>query len=333
MKAFACRRCGNRLYFGNSECLSCGSHLGFSRDEKAIVPVDDEGRYADATGQIWHVCANESLSGCTWLSDVEGGLCFSCALTRTRPADDDSAGLAEYKIAEDAKRRLIVELDERGFPITSRQQDPDTGLAFDLLSSAEERVTTGHSNGVITLDLAESDDVHRERLRVKMDEPYRTMLGHFRHEIGHFYWQQLVKDDLLDEFRQLFGDERESYADAVQRHYDQGAPEDWEECFISRYATMHPWEDFAETFAHFLHICDTVETASAYGLAPVADPSHFTRFRDLVTGVWIPLSIALNQINRSMGKGALYPFVIRQPVLDKLEYVARLGQRERSAAS
>jgi hypothetical protein len=142
------------------------------------------------------------------------------------------------------------------------------------------------------------------------------MLGHFRHEIGHFYWQQLVKDDLLEEFRELFGDERESYADAVQRHYDEGAPDDWETDF----------------FAHFLHICDTVETASAYGLAPGASPRSFTTFRELVTGVWIPLSIALNQINRSMGKGALYPFVIRQPVLDKLEYVARLGQRERSAA-
>jgi hypothetical protein len=333
VKAFSCRRCGNALYFGNSECVSCGTRLGFSREEKAIVPVDQHGQYVDAGGRVWHVCANAALAGCTWLSDVPGGRCFSCALTRTRPSDDDEKGLVEYRVAEDAKRRLIVELDDLGFPITTRQDDPETGLAFDLLSSVAEKVTTGHANGLITLDLAEGNDVHRERLRISMDEPYRTMLGHFRHEIGHFYWQQLVKDDLLEEFRELFGDERASYADAVDRHYREGAPADWGRNFISQYATMHPWEDFAETFAHYLHICDTVETAASYGLAPVASPTQFSHFRDLVTGVWIPLSIALNQINRSMGKGALYPFVIAAPVLDKLEYVARLGARERSAAA
>jgi hypothetical protein len=318
--------CGNALYFGNSSCVSCGTHLGFSRVEKAIVPVDEHGQYVDGENRVWHVCANSSLSGCTWLTDVPGGRCFSCDLTRTRPSDDDVKGLSEYPIAEGAKRRLIVELDDLDFPIRTRQEDPDTGLAFDLLSSVDEKVTIGHADGVITLDLAESNDVHREQLRVSMDEPYRTMLGHFRHEIGHFYWQQLVAGDadLLEEFRELFGDERESYAAAMERHYGQGAPPEWQERFISQYATMHPWEDFAETFAHYLHICDTVETASSYGLATVASPKQFSSFRDLVTGVWVPLSIALNQINRSMGKEPLYPFVIPRPVLDKLEFVARL---------
>ena len=130
--------------------------------------------------------------------------------------------------------------------------------------------------------------------------------------------------DLLEKFRGLFGDERESYQDAIDRHYSEGAPSGWQDEFISQYATMHPWEDFAETFAHYLHICDTVETASAYGLATVASPKQFSSFRDLVNGVWVPLSIALNQINRSMGKDPLYPFVIPPPVLDKLEFVARL---------
>jgi hypothetical protein len=306
--------------------MSCGTRLGFSREEKAIVPVDEHGQYVDSQGRVWHVCANNALSGCTWLCDTPGGRCFSCELTRTRPSDDDVKGIAEYPIAESAKRRLIVELDDLGFPIRTRQEDPSTGLAFDLLSSVDEKVTIGHADGVITLDLAESNDVHRERLRVSMDEPYRTMLGHFRHEIGHFYWQQLVdgRDDLLTEFRELFGDERESYADAMERHYGEGAPANWQERFISQYATMHPWEDFAETFAHYLHICDTVETASSYGLATVASPKQFSSFRDLVVGVWIPLSVALNQINRSMGKGALYPFVIPPPVLEKLEFVAGL---------
>lgn len=319
--------CGNALYFGNSSCVSCGTWLGFSRLEKAIVPVDEHGQYVDTHSRVWHVCANNALSGCTWLSGAPGGRCFSCNLTRTRPSDDDVKGLSEYPMAESAKRRLIVELDDLGFPIRTRQDDPETGLAFDLLSSVHKKVTIGHADGVITLDLAESNDVHRERLRVSMDEPYRTMLGHFRHEIGHFYWQQLVvgDGDLLSEFRELFGDDRESYADAMERHYSQGAPMEWQERFISQYATMHPWEDFAETFAHYLHICDTVETASSYGLATVASPKQFSSFRDLVTGVWVPLSIALNQINRSMGKEPLYPFVIPAPVLDKLEFVARLS--------
>ncbi|MDX6276017.1 MAG: hypothetical protein QOJ72_145 [Nocardioidaceae bacterium] len=318
--------CANTLYFGNSSCVSCGTRLGFSREEKAIVPVDEHGQYVDSQGRVWHVCANNALSGCTWLSDAPGGRCFSCELTRTRPPDDDVKGLSEYPVAESAKRRLIVELDDLDFPIRTRRDDPDSGLAFDLLSSVDGKVTIGHANGVITLDLAESNDVHRERLRVSMDEPYRTMLGHFRHEIGHFYWQQLVfgDDDLVAEFRELFGDERESYSDAMERHYSQGAPAEWQQRFISQYATMHPWEDFAETFAHYLHICDTVETASSYGLATVASPKQFSSFRDLVTGVWVPLSIALNQINRSMGKEPLYPFVIPRPVLDKLEFVARL---------
>lgn len=333
MKAFVCRRCGNPLYFGNSTCVSCGTRLGFSRDEKAIVPVDQHGQHVDSDGRVWHVCANASLSGCTWLTDVPGGRCFSCELTRTRPSDDDVKGLSEYPIAESAKRRLIVELDDLGLPILTRRDAPGAGLAFDLLSSVSGKVITGHADGVITLDLAESNDAHRERLRASMDEPYRTMLGHFRHEIGHFYCQQLVTGALLIEFRGLFGDERESYADAVQRHYGQGAPPDWQGGYISQYATMHPWEDFAETFAHYLHICDTVETASAYGLTTVAAPMQFTSFRDLVRGVWVPLSIALNQINRSMGKDALYPFVIPSPVLDKLEFVAALAQRSAPATS
>ncbi|MCW2799777.1 MAG: hypothetical protein JWQ70_1249 [Aeromicrobium sp.] len=327
MKSFSCRVCGNALYFENSICVSCKTNLGFSRAEEAIVPVDSKGQYVDATGEIWHVCANLNLSGCTWLTEYPGGYCFSCGLTRTRPSDDDIKGLAEYPLAEEAKRRLIVELDELGFPIYTREQDPETGLAFDLLSSANEKVVTGHHNGVITLDLAEGNDLHRERLRISMDEPYRTMLGHFRHEIGHYYWALLVQGDLLTEFRQIFGDERESYADAGERHYREGAPADWRQGYISQYATMHPWEDFAETFAHYLHICDTVETASAHGLTTVSSPSSFSSFRDLVTGVWVPLSIALNQINRSMGKGPLYPFVIPPPVLDKLDFVASLARR------
>ncbi|CAN5236647.1 putative zinc-binding metallopeptidase [soil metagenome] len=324
MRAFSCQVCGAALFFENSLCVSCKTNLGYSRAEFDIVPVDSTGAYVDSNGHSWRVCANLNLSGCTWLTDTTDRVCYSCHLTRTRPSDSDLKGLSEFFTAEEAKRRLIAELDELGFPIVPRSADPETGLAFDLLSSSAGKVVTGHHNGVITLDLAESNDVHRERLRINMDEPYRTMLGHFRHEIGHYYWALLVKGDLLVEFRDLFGDERASYAAAVDRHYQQGPAAGWDRTYVSKYAAMHPWEDFAETFAHFLHICDTVQTANAYGLWPTVFPLDFLDFSRLVVRTWIPMSTALNQINRSMGKDDLYPFVLPPPVLDKLQFVASL---------
>ena len=327
MKSFACEVCSAPLYFENSVCVSCGTNLGFMRKGRRIVPVAKDGTHVDADGHRWRVCANLNLSGCTWLTDTTDRICFSCHLTRTRPSDADAKGLAEFHTAEEAKRRLITELDELGLPIIPRSSEPKTGLAFDLLSSTTEKVVTGHHNGVITLDLAESNDLHREQLRVAMDEPYRTMLGHFRHEIGHYYWALLVQGDRLTGFRELFGDERVSYQDTSEAYYRDGPPKSWRGTSISKYATMHPWEDFAETFAHFLHICDTLETASAYGLEAVSEPRDLDNFADLVTQVWIPLSIALNQINRSMGKGDLYPFVIPARVIDKLQYVASLVPR------
>jgi hypothetical protein len=189
-------------------------------------------------------------------------------------------------------------------------------------------VVIGHRDGVITIDLAESDAAYREQVKQKLDEPYRTMLGHFRHEVGHYYEWQLVRgDDLMARCRELFGDETEDYQAALERHYAEGPPEGWEASHISTYATMHPFEDFAETWAHYLHICDTVETVAEYGLTAVAPVTAFTSFRDVVTGVWVPLAIALNMINRSMGKDDLYPFVIPGPVLDKLDFVASIANR------
>ncbi len=328
MKAFSCRVCDAPLYFENSLCVACGTPLGFSRDERAIVPLDGQGRYVDGQGLIWHVCANLNIAGCTWLAPLEGGLCSSCVLTRTRPNDEDGDWLEAFRVAEVAKRHLLHELDGLGFAVIGKHVDEEEGLAFDLLASAAEGVVIGHDHGVITLDLAESDDAHREKVRVDLDEPYRTMLGHFRHEIGHYYEWQLVRgDERLGRCRQLFGDESVDYQEAVDRHYAQGPPEGWQERYLSTYATMHPFEDFAETFAHYLHICDAIETAGAYGLTTVGSVHAFSSFRDVVLGVWVPLAVALNQINRSMGKEDLYPFVIPDPVIEKLEFVAGLAPR------
>jgi hypothetical protein len=253
--------------------------------------------------------------------DAEGELCAGCVLTRTRPSDDDPEAVEQWRVAEEAKRRLLFELGELGLPVES-WREREGGLAFELLSSRAEPVTTGHASGVITLDLAESDDAHREQMREQLGEPYRTVLGHFRHEVGHYYWPLLVPDGPARErYRALFGDERDDYGAALERHYADGPPADWPQRFVSAYAAMHPWEDWAETFAHHLHIWDTLQTAEAYGVrvegkAPAPGPDFRTLLEE-----WLPLTYALNAINRSMGRDDLYPFVLAEPVVDKLAFV------------
>ncbi|MFZ0225824.1 MAG: putative zinc-binding metallopeptidase, partial [Mycobacterium sp.] len=327
-----CPNCGQRLTFENSTCLSCDSALGFSLSEMALLVIakgdeSDHAGFVDANA--YQLCGNRNLAECNWLIrvDAPGGLCTSCALTVERPHDGDTAGLAEFARAEGAKRRLIAELYELKLPIVGRDEDPDHGLAFRLLSSAHENVMTGHDNGVITLDLAEGDDVHREQLRVEMDEPYRTLLGHFRHEIGHYYYYRLVapSTEFVARFNDLYGDPDADYQAALDRHYSEGAPEGWKKNFVSSYATMHPAEDWAETFAHYLHIRDTLDTSAWCGLAPATatfdrpalGPSAFPNIIDL----WLPLSWSLNMVNRSMGHDDLYPFVLPAAVLEKMQFI------------
>jgi hypothetical protein len=332
MRDFNCPNCGQRLSFENSVCLHCGSSLGFSLDDMALLVIapGEESEHAGAVDEAkYQLCANLHLAECNWLVKTSpiGKLCASCALTRTRPEDADTDALAAFAVAEKAKRRLIAELHELKLPIVGRAEDPQYGLAFDLLSSEFEKVFTGHADGVITLDLAEGDDVHREHLRISMDEPYRTLLGHFRHEIGHYYFYRLVRtsQSYLDRFTELYGDPDIDYQAALDRHYDQGTPPGWEDDYVSSYATMHPAEDWAETFAHYLHIRDTLDTAAAFGFAAagatferrVLGRSGF----DTIIEMWLPLAWALNMVNRSMGKDDLYPFVLPPAVLEKMRFV------------
>jgi hypothetical protein len=313
-------------------CLSCGRPLGFSLDDMALLVIgsaDDSGHAGFVNADNYQLCANMHLAECNWLVEKApiARLCPSCVLTRTRPNDNDTKALAAFADAEKAKRRLITELHELKLPIVGRDEDPQYGLAFDLLSSEQEKVFTGHHNGVITLDLAEGDDVHREQLRIAMDEPYRTLLGHFRHEIGHYYYYRLVStsQDYAARFGELFGDAEADYQAALDRHYHEGAPPGWEQNYVSSYATMHPAEDWAETFAHYLHIRDALDTAAAFGFAQAAatferkvlGPSSF----DTIIDMWLPLSWALNMVNRSMGKGDLYPFVLPAAVLEKMQFI------------
>ena len=332
MRDFICPNCGQHLAFENSVCLSCNRPLGFSLDDMALLVISsgEDGSqpgYVDA--DKYELCANLHLAECNWLVEKAPTrrMCASCVLTRTRPNDVDTKAMAAFADAEKAKRRLIAELVELKLPIVGRDEDPQFGLAFDLLSSELDKVFTGHENGVITLDLAEGDDVHREQLRIAMDEPYRTLLGHFRHEIGHYYYYRLVttSPDQTQRFRELYGDADADYQAALDRHYRDGPPADWEENYVSSYATMHPAEDWAETFAHYLHIRDTLDTAAAFGFAPAAatferkvlGPSGF----DQIIDMWLPVSWALNMINRSMGKQDLYPFVLPPTVLDKMRFI------------
>jgi hypothetical protein len=335
VRAFSCESCGHLVPFESSHCLHCGQELGFDWAARRIVALSGARRR----------CANAAIVGCNGLVGRDGELCASCELTRTRPADDDAGGLGAFAEAEAAKRRLLFALAGLALPVVSWREQAGGGLAFDLLSSAREPVSTGHAGGVITLDLDEADPVARETRRRELGEPYRTVLGHLRHEIAHYYQPILVPDGTAEQeaCRRLFGDDREDYRQAIDRHYADGAPAGWEARFVSAYATMHPWEDWAETFAQYLHIRDTLETAAAYGLrvdgpevattdqaSLRSDPRAPADDLDGLLAAWLPLTYALNAINRSMGAEDLYPFVLAPEVQRKLAFI---DARVRAAAA
>lgn len=338
MRAFDCPACGGPAPFESQSCPGCQVPLAFHVPSMTLVTIPDDSVTVDDVR--WLRCANWAW-GCNWLvaDDSGSGQCFAGTFIRKRPDADDT--LALERLAETAKslRRLLFQLMDLSLP-TEPYHRQDMGLAFDLISSRSSGtpVIIGHAHGVITIDLAESLDAHRETLRVRLGEPYRTMLGHFRHEVGHYYQAILVENSpVIADCRELFGDERASYADAIARHYKFGAPEGWQESYISEYATMHPWEDFAECFAHYLHITDTLATAAESGLVLEADrvrwdlPADITPRSDYsladideLLGDWKVLSGVFNRINQSMGKGDLYPFTIPAPVVRKLAFVHRV---------
>jgi hypothetical protein len=235
---------------------------------------------------------------------------------------------------------MVYDLLRLGLPVKSRAEDPAHGIAFDFLSEYPgTKVLTGHDEGEITLNIAEADDAEREARRAQMKEPYRTLVGHFRHEIGHHYWDILLRDSPdLPAFRALFGDEREDYAEALKRHYENGPSQGWRQNFISAYATSHPWEDWAECFAHFIHIVATLDTAAdlPLGLGKLSgralnDPYREDDF-DALLKAWVPLTEAVNEINRSMGVSDIYPFVLTPSVIGKLHFVHMIVRKAARSA-
>ena len=356
MKLFQCQKCGQLLHFENTSCERCGSPLGYlpQRETMTALAVGRESRHAPETiwraladQQDYRLCANSAHAVCNWLlpATLPDLYCAACRHNRTIPDLSLPQNVNNWRAVEVAKHRLFYTLLQLRLPLATKAQSPD-GLAFEFLSdagAASDRgpVLTGHAGGVITINLAEADDAERERRRGQMGEPYRTLLGHFRHEIGHYYWDRLIAGTpRLEEFRRLFGDERKNYAQAVQDHYAHGAPADWAVRFISAYASAHPWEDFAESFAHYFHMVDTLETAHVFGLAvsprlpqgPGAVFDFHPRDADTkqLVEAWVALTFAVNAINRSMGLHDLYPFVLNAPAVAKLGFVA---QRIGSAAA
>jgi len=359
MRSFSCFQCGQLLFFENSHCLRCGAALGFVPSRLELCAIEwvrgSTYRLADREDdRTYRRCARSQLAACNWLvEDGDSDQCESCRLTATAPKLRHDGDLQAFAKAEGAKRRLIYQLLDLRLPIVSRQQDPRQGLAFVLgFRSDDEPVMTGHMNGVITMDLSECDNAHRERLRATFGEPYRTLLGHFRHEIGHYYWNVLIENTPDHaRFREHFGDERADYAAALARNYQGPQTGDWTQKHVSAYAASHPWEDWAETFAHYLHIRDTLQTAAHFGLhvspsVPTIPPaggklsaraSEEVTQRDFesVIAEWLPLTYAFNAANRSMGKEDLYPFVLAPRVIEKLGFVHELvrdvGDLQRAA--
>ena len=362
MKLFSCQKCGQLLYFENTHCERCRSPLGFwpeRMDLLTLVSHSDASwsEHGGSTGR-YRYCRNAEYQACNWLirMDDSSDYCQACQLNRTVPDLASEANRRLWRKMEVAKHRLVYSLLRQRLPAVSQHQDPNGGLAFDFLedetlpSGEKQRVITGHANGLITINISEADDTQRVQMRQSMGERYRTLLGHFRHEVGHYYWNTIVLGTpYLDAFRRLFGDERTDYGEALQRHYATGAPADWSQRYISAYASSHPWEDWAETWAHYLHMIDTLATSYAFGLrvaprvdAPRVDSPRFARDESLVASVdqdpyripdfdhlyeqWLPLTTAVNSINRSMGQPDLYPFVVPPPVVTKLKYVHTVCQ-------
>jgi hypothetical protein len=326
MRTFRCT-CGARVFFVNTRCLSCGRELGFLPGRgvvAALEPAADDG-FETAHGR-YAKCANYAEHGvCNWMIPAADAhpLCQACRLNHVIPDLANPEHRRLWGEVEAAKRRLVYTLNQLGLPLVPKADDAATGLAFDIKADVgATRVLTGHADGLITLNLAEADAVAREQSRVQMHERYRTLLGHFRHEIGHYYWERLVRDgERLAAFRALFGDERDDYAAALQRHYAAGARTDWRDCCISAYAAAHPWEDWAETFAHYLHMVDTLETAQDFGFSAGLPPRPDAADFDVLMAEWLDLTVALNALNRSMGLEDAYPFAITDAVRAKLAFV------------
>jgi hypothetical protein len=348
LKTFHCSNCQSLVFFENVSCLVCGYTLAYLPDQRRMAAL------APGTGAEWtavgekvagnyRLCSNYALEQiCNWAVPVADGnpQCESCRLTRVIPNLADNANREAWYRLEKAKRRLIYTLHGLRLPLARKVEPNDAGLVFDFLHDQPQggdasRVLTGHDNGLITVNAAEADDVQREQQRVLQREQYRTLIGHFRHEIGHYYWDRLIAGGpRQQEFRDLFGDEQADYSAALQRHYQNGPLPQWENTYISAYASSHPWEDWAESWAHYMHMVDALETAGTAGLkiqprradephldAPLNPLKEEQPDFERMLEAWIPLAYVMNNLSRSLGFADSYPYVLSPAVIGKLRFV------------
>jgi hypothetical protein len=355
VKLFTCASCQQVVHFENSQCTRCGHDLAYLPDRGLLAAVEPVAGSAEVfralatgtEGERYRHCGNRVDHGaCNWAVAEHDPhrFCRGCRLNELIPNLADAQAKDRWLKVEQSKRRTIYTLLQLGLPVEPRGEAAE-GLAFAFKQDmpGEDKVLIGHDGGLITINVAEADSPFREKTRVELGERYRTLLGHFRHEIGHYYWDRLVKNagPIAAAFRERFGDERASYDDALAAHYRDGAPADWPARYVSSYASMHPWEDWAESWAHYLHMVDTLETARSFGLSlgPRGSAAalevgtrhlHFDDFADLA-GAWVPLTVALNALNRSMGLLDPYPFVLSEPALMKIHFVHDVVAQHRSA--
>ncbi|MGB5358009.1 MAG: putative zinc-binding metallopeptidase [Eudoraea sp.] len=339
MKVFECGHCRHALFFENKECENCGHSCGYRDKDRMMLTFDDlkATLLSDRENIEYKYCKNEDHGVCNWLlqKDDPHDYCSACQLNRTIPNLSDKKNFIKWQNLEIAKHRLIYQLQKIGLDLPSKMVSNE-GLCFDFIAKRNNpKIMTGHANGVITILLREADSVLREQARKDMQEPYRTLIGHLRHEVGHYFWERLVfnKHKVLMDFRAIFGNEEFDYNNALQAYYKDGAPNDWQKEFISKYATSHPWEDWAETWAHYLHIMDMVETAHFFRLrvnpagtsknmkTKVTRDPYLVKDFDKIIGTCVPLSFAVNSINRAMGLPDVYPFVVSQKVIQKMKFI------------
>jgi hypothetical protein len=353
MKLFKCQACGQVLLFENTKCEQCFRRLGYLPDVNLLSVMAPKEEFWATWGddeRPYRYCGNATYDCCNWLipAGSDEWLCAACRHNGTIPDLSQPGNVALWRKIELAKHRLFYSLLRFRLPLQTRNESAE-GLIFDFptdnAASGGPTSMTGHEEGRITIALAEADDAEREKRRSAMHEPYRTILGHFRHEIGHYYWDRLVRDsDLLGPCRTVFGDDRSDYGAALRAHYENGAPLSWQERFVSAYATSHPWEDFAETWAHYFHIVDTLEMAHAFGVdihptvgvgAELETHIDFQPYsaKDVaqLVDAWLPLTFALNSINRCMGQADLYPFILTPAIVEKLKFIDRLIRTAASA--
>jgi len=355
MKLFSCDICQQVIFFENQSCGVCDKRLGYDATTNAFITLDpsDDGFWRDASGRVpgtLRLCENQAHNVCNWLCDdgSDATFCIACRHNKIIPDLSVEGNQERWQKLELAKHRLFYTILRLGLPVQTRLENPTDGLEFDFMGdpSGGDGVLTGHSDGVITIALREADDVEREKMRVEMGEYYRALLGHFRHEVGHYFWNVLVRDaGRLEACRAVFGDETRDYQQALAEHYENQHTLAWQGDFVSAYAAAHPWEDFAESWAHYLHIVDAIETAWSYGMtlqAKVASPAVLTARMDFdpclpgpfeqMRDVWFPLASVETALNRSMGLGDFYPFILSDTILKKLGFIHELVHGEVIAA-